>query len=230
MEKQNSGLTIDTSLKIPDGILSFECKPKEHGTTETKDKDTDSVSDIKEKESSESPDEQTEESDNKWFSILTSEAICDGVHYTSGNKWDMPGLTMSQKDINTSSELKIPVFPHPNNSFNSSMSCDSPGPLQMTQEESVLLELIKQNGLPEKVELASVPRQYRHGWWRIKDTEQLQNILDKLHARGIREKELKRTIQSTMQVMYETGGKVSIFYYLIVKTSELIYSGHGQPG
>ncbi|XP_044739668.1 uncharacterized protein LOC123301018 isoform X4 [Chrysoperla carnea] len=227
MEKQNSGsLIIDTSsssLKIPDGVVSIECKPKDPNTPTTP-----NTNPVQEQQPPQTPqksstpkpstpsimevDESKDaENNNRWFSILTNkEGTCEGVSLTSGNKWDMPGLTMSQKDINTSSELKIPVFPHPNNNFNTHTNCDSPGPLQMTQEESILLEYIKQHGLPKKVELASVPKDLRYGWWRIKDTEQLQKVLDKLQARGIREKELKRTIQSTMQVMYETAGKLQI--------------------
>lgn len=34
----------------------------------------------------------------------------------------------------------------------------------------------------------------RYGWWRITEAEQLQAIVNSLHPRGARERELKRTI------------------------------------
>lgn len=80
----------------------------------------------------------------------------------------------------------------------------------MTAEESAQLEYIKKHGLPEPCERMKIPTDKRHGWWRITDTEQLRSVLENLHVRGVRERELKRTFISMMQSMYERQGKLCI--------------------
>lgn len=151
--------------------------------------------------------------ETKWFSLLAKDGTsCEGVHLTAGNRWDNGTGACSRENL---TELKIPVFPPPNchqNSYMNSMNmnCDSPGPLQMTADESVQLEYIKLNGLPKKCEKKLVPLEMRHGWWRITDTDQLKTVLDNLHLRGARERELKRMMQQTMQSMYERAGRLQI--------------------
>lgn len=145
----------------------------------------------------------------KWFSILHKDGLtCESVHLTAGNRWDN-GVGACTRDNIT--ELKIPVFPPPNSGATyTPNSCDSPAPLQMTQEESLQLEFIKKNGLPKAGERKDVPLDKRYGWWRVTDTEQLRSVLDGLHVRGARERELKRTFVNTMQTMYERQGKLTI--------------------
>ncbi|XP_076324451.1 bromodomain adjacent to zinc finger domain protein 2B-like isoform X5 [Tachypleus tridentatus] len=43
--------------------------------------------------------------------------------------------------------------------------------------------------------LSSLPPEYRKGWWRITDSEQLKTLLNALHPRGIRERHLQRQFQ-----------------------------------
>lgn len=154
-------------------------------------------------------DKIADSENNKWFSILNKDGTtCEGIHLTAGNKWDN-GVGACTRDNVT--ELKIPVFPPPNSgSSYLPNSCDSPAPLQMTAEESLQLEYIKKHGLPKPGERKAVPNHKRFGWWRILDTEQLKEVLDNLHVRGVRERELKRTFVSTMQSMYERQGKLLI--------------------
>lgn len=152
------------------------------------------------------------DSEAKWFSILAREiSSCDGVNMTSGNRWDTNTVGVCTRE-SYATELKIPVFPPPNcsNSFLSCTSCDSPGPLQMSAEESVQLEQIKLHGPPPSLDRAIIPPDLRTGWWRIADSEQLREVLDNMHPRGVRERELKRTFQATMQAMYECSGNVHI--------------------
>lgn len=152
-------------------------------------------------------DEKSEASDVKWFSILNKES-CEGVNLTAGNKWDN-GVGVCIRDNLT--ELKIPVFPPPNSNITyHPNTCDSPAPLQMTAEESEQLEYIKKHGLPKACERKSVPLDKRYGWWRITDTQVLKEAIDNLHVRGARERELKRTFASTMQLMYERPGQLFI--------------------
>lgn len=151
-----------------------------------------------------------EDSEKKWFSILTKErqTTCKGVYLTAGNKWDN-GVGACTRDNLT--ELKIPVFPPPNSSsLYVPTTCDSPGPLQMTAEENAQMEYIKVHGLPTSCERKPVPVDKRYGWWKITDPEQLKDILANLHVRGVRERELKRNFMSVMNLMYEDQEKIHI--------------------
>lgn len=152
-------------------------------------------------------DDDKIDSETKWFSILSRESLsCEGTHLAQGNKWENGVGLCSRENI---TELKIPVFPPPNSS-SCYFACDSPGPLQMTPEEGVQLEYIKIHGMPNGCERKPIPLDKRYSWWRIFDTEQLKTVLENLHVRGARERELKRTFLSTMQSMYERQGKVFI--------------------
>ncbi|XP_044265111.1 bromodomain adjacent to zinc finger domain protein 2B-like isoform X8 [Tribolium madens] len=157
---------------------------------------------------SKTEDEKPSESEHKWFSILNKEGSCEGIYLTAGNRWDN-GVGACTRDNLT--ELKIPVFPPPGaNSSNYHSLCDSPAPLQMTAEESAQLEHIKKHGMPKSCARKSVPVDKRYGWWRITDPDQLKEVLDNLHVRGARERELKRNFISIMQTMYERQGKFYI--------------------
>lgn len=149
-----------------------------------------------------------EDSEHKWFSILNKDgATCDGVHLTAGNKWEN-GVGACTRDI---TELKIPVFPPPgSNSAIYHNTCDSPAPLQMTTEESAQLEHIKKHGMPQPCDRKMIPLDKRFGWWRITSIEQLKEVLENLHIRGVRERELKRNMITIMQIMYERQGKIYI--------------------
>lgn len=154
-----------------------------------------------------------ENGDVKWFSILGRDFVsCEGVFMTSGNRWDANTVGVCTRET-YGTELKIPVFPPPNcqNSYMSSCTgCDSPGPLQMSAEESSQLDYIKQHGPPPRLDCVPVPPAMRTGWWRVTDVAQFRDALDNMHPRGVRERELKRTIQATMQAMYESSGNVQI--------------------
>ncbi|XP_018573491.1 bromodomain adjacent to zinc finger domain protein 2B isoform X3 [Anoplophora glabripennis] len=153
--------------------------------------------------------ELDEENEHKWFSILNKDgATCDGVYLTAGNKWEN-GVGACTRDI---TELKIPVFPPPgsNSSTTYHNTCDSPAPLQMTAEESAQLEHIKKHGMPQSCDRKTIPLDKRFGWWRITSIEHLKEVLENLHVRGVRERELKRNMISIMQTMYERQGKIYI--------------------
>ncbi|XP_052754375.1 bromodomain adjacent to zinc finger domain protein 2B isoform X4 [Galleria mellonella] len=76
------------------------------------------------------------------------------------------------------------------NALSTYVTCDSPPPIQMSPEEMEQLENCKVNGLPKKIEGNFVSRELRHGWWRITEPEQLKDLMDALHPRGVREREL----------------------------------------
>ncbi|XP_045483228.1 bromodomain adjacent to zinc finger domain protein 2B isoform X2 [Harmonia axyridis] len=153
------------------------------------------------KTESKEEEEHKSEAESKWFSVLSREGTCEEVHLTAGNKWDNGAVTRDNV-----TELKIPVFPHPNSggSYSNVDNCDNLPPLLITAEESVQLEYIKKHGMPKSCPKKSVPVEKRYGWWKVSKTEELKEILDNLHVRGIRERELKRNFNSIMQAMYPT--------------------------
>lgn len=116
-------------------------------------------------------EEEKPETETKWFSILNREGTCEEVHLTAGNKWDNGAVT---RDV---TELKIPVFPHPNSgasSYSSMDNCDNLPPLLITAEESAQLEYIKKHGMPKSCAKKSVPMEKRYGWWKITKIEELK--------------------------------------------------------
>lgn len=150
----------------------------------------------------EEPCEIEKGEERKWFSILNKDSTCDEVHLTAGNRWGENGVGACVRENLT--ELKIPVFPPPPPGNGSYLdSCDSPLPLQMSAEESVQLEYIKKHGMPKACPRKPVPKQMRYGWWRINNLEELKSVLENLHVRGVRERELKKNIITIMQAMYE---------------------------
>lgn len=67
-------------------------------------------------------------------------------------------------------------------------------PLQMTLEESQLLEEIKREGFPPRVKNSFVPRNLRYGWWKLDTMELLHQVINSLNSAGLREKELKENL------------------------------------
>lgn len=148
-----------------------------------------------------------EDQEPKWFSILSSDTTtCDEINLSSGTRWEN-GVGPCTKDI---MELKIPVFPPPDSNSNLYSSCDSPTPLQLTPEESFLLEYIRKHGAIKTNPKQNIPSKMRYGWWRIMDATQLREILDSLQVRGIRERELKRNFVGIMQAMYDKKGRLVV--------------------
>ncbi|XP_014299017.1 bromodomain adjacent to zinc finger domain protein 2B isoform X5 [Microplitis demolitor] len=132
-----------------------------------------------------------------WFSILPRETC------------DTPGPSTKQIfGIAEPTELKIPIFPPPVSPGYE--RCESPAPLILTQDEATQLEYLKVNGLPQPGEAKPVPKDLRYGWWRITDVDTFQELLEHLHSRGVREKELKRTTWATMESFLAVTGKIHV--------------------
>ncbi|XP_033175647.1 bromodomain adjacent to zinc finger domain protein 2B isoform X7 [Bombus impatiens] len=135
--------------------------------------------------------------ESNWFSILPRETC------------DTPGPSTKQIfGIAEPTELRIPVFPPP--ASPNYDRCDSPAPLILTQDEAAQLEYLKVHGLPPPGEAKPVPKDLRYGWWRITDVDTFQELLEHLHSRGVREKELKRTTWATMESFLAVTGKINV--------------------
>ncbi|XP_063978168.1 bromodomain adjacent to zinc finger domain protein 2B isoform X16 [Diachasmimorpha longicaudata] len=137
------------------------------------------------------------EVDMPWFSILPRET-CD----TSGPS------SKQIFGIAEGAELRIPIFPPP--ASPGYERCDSPAPLILTQDEAAQLEYLKIHGLPPPGDAKPVPEDLRYGWWRIADVDTFQELLEHLHSRGVREKELKRTTWATMESFLAVTGKIHV--------------------
>ncbi|KZC10878.1 Bromodomain adjacent to zinc finger domain protein 2B [Dufourea novaeangliae] len=135
--------------------------------------------------------------ESNWFSILPRETC------------DTPGPSTKQIfGIAEPTELRIPVFPPP--ASPNYDRCDSPAPLILTQDEAVQLEYLKVHGLPPPGEAKPVSQDLRYGWWRITDVDTFQELLEHLHSRGVREKELKRTTWATMESFLAVTGRINV--------------------
>ncbi len=78
------------------------------------------------------------------------------------------------------------------------IQCDNPSPLQMTPDEQKLLEEVKVHGLPKCLERNLVPKDLRYGWWKIDDIEVLNELIQCLHVRGVRERELRQHLLTAL--------------------------------
>lgn len=85
------------------------------------------------------------------------------------------------------------------------IQCDNPAPLQMTPDEHRLLEEVKQKGLPARLERNLVPRAQRFGWWKIDDHGQLNEIVNALHPRGVRERDLRASLMNALSDTLDLG-------------------------
>ncbi|PNF24037.1 hypothetical protein B7P43_G08616, partial [Cryptotermes secundus] len=142
--------------------------------------------------------------ERNWFSVLPRDA-CDSTSVTNG--------TCPTRCMEGGTELRIPVFPPPSRLSSPSpggSQCESPAPLVLTAEEMVQLEQLKKMGPMEPVEAKPVPCELRRGWWRITDEDQLRTILENLHSRGVRERELKRILSKYIEHTVECSGKLCV--------------------
>lgn len=78
------------------------------------------------------------------------------------------------------------------------IQCDNPSPLQMTPDEQKLLEDVKINGLPKSLERNLVPKDLRYGWWKIDDIEVVKELIQCLHVRGVRERDLRQHLLTAL--------------------------------
>lgn len=78
------------------------------------------------------------------------------------------------------------------------IQCDNPAPLQMTPDEHRMLEEVKKNGLPKRLKRNLVPKNMRHGWWKVDDISKLNDIVQCLHPRGVRERDLRQSLLTAL--------------------------------
>ena len=78
------------------------------------------------------------------------------------------------------------------------IQCDNPNPIQMTPEEQPVLDEIKANGVVKKAADNFVGKELRHGWWKINEIEDMNNLIKSLHVKGVREKNLRQSLLTAL--------------------------------
>lgn len=129
-----------------------------------------------------------------WFSIIPRDS-CDNT--STGNS---PARFVD-------GELRVPVYgcgrlPSPVSML---PLCESPPPLMMTAEEAEELERVKLHGPSEPLPCQPIPNEMKRGWWKISKPENLTEITDALHQRGVREGELKRNLIKHLEAATEAA-------------------------
>ncbi|XP_055319617.1 bromodomain adjacent to zinc finger domain protein 2B isoform X4 [Sitodiplosis mosellana] len=78
------------------------------------------------------------------------------------------------------------------------VQCDNTCPLQMTPDEQKMLEEVKVNGFPKRLEGNFVTKELCHGWWKINDSDTLNDVIQCLHVKGVRERELRINLLTSL--------------------------------
>lgn len=78
------------------------------------------------------------------------------------------------------------------------VQCDNTCPLQMTPDEQKMMEEVKANGFPKRLEGNYVSKELCHGWWKINDADTLNDVIQCLHVKGVRERELRINLLTSL--------------------------------
>ncbi|XP_072937483.1 uncharacterized protein [Epargyreus clarus] len=164
----------------------------------------------------ESDDEENKEQDND----LEKELAADAAKLdTAAQKAKASGLT----------SLGLLNF----NALSTYVTCDSPPPIQMSMDETEQLETCKVHGLPKKLEGNYVPKELRHGWWRITEPDQMKAFLEALHPRGVRERELHASLTQHLPTLnnklYIEKGDVLLTQLSVSHADRVIGQQGGYP-
>lgn len=74
------------------------------------------------------------------------------------------------------------------------LQCENLNANNYTLEELDALEESKKKGITKSLESAFVKKEHRFGWWKINEKEELNQIMKSLHAKGLRERNLRQNI------------------------------------
>lgn len=74
------------------------------------------------------------------------------------------------------------------------LQCENLHANNYTLEELDALEECKKKGIQKSFATAFVKKEHRFGWWKIDDKEEINQVLKGLHAKGLRERNLRQNI------------------------------------
>ncbi|XP_065342167.1 bromodomain adjacent to zinc finger domain protein 2B-like isoform X13 [Cloeon dipterum] len=152
--------------------------------------------------------------DKQWFSLIPKDACDENSLTKPPYRSSAIGVPLT-KGVG---EIRIPWFPRPQTSASPLPAaspapssrpslCDSP-PLYSAEETALHIEHLKRLGETVESEPRPIPRDKRRGWWRITDPEKMQTLITNCHPRGVRERELKRTVSRYMEYVAESGSQL----------------------
>lgn len=78
------------------------------------------------------------------------------------------------------------------------VQCENLNAPQMTVEEQDMVDEVKKHGVKKPTETALVPKELRHGWFKISEIEDMNNVIKSLHPKGVREKILRQNLLSAL--------------------------------
>lgn len=78
------------------------------------------------------------------------------------------------------------------------VQCENLNAPQMTAEEQEMVDEVKKHGVKKATETALVPKELRHGWFKISEIEDMNNVIKSLHPKGVREKILRQNLLSAL--------------------------------
>lgn len=84
------------------------------------------------------------------------------------------------------------------NNLNVFVQCENLNSTNMSAEEQEAVEEVKKNGFKKSLEASHVNKDMRHGWWKISEIEDMNSVIKSLHAKGVREKNLRQNLLSAL--------------------------------
>lgn len=78
------------------------------------------------------------------------------------------------------------------------VQCENLNSMNMTAEEAEAIEEVKKNGIEKSIDATLVAKELRHGWWKISEIEDMNSVIKSLHAKGVREKNLRQNLLSAL--------------------------------
>lgn len=111
---------------------------------------------------------------------------------------ELPALTKNEFYDQTHCFSLPPIQNMSINNLSVFVQCENLNSTNMTAEEQEAVEDVKKNGFKKSVEASYVSKDMRHGWWKISEIEDMNSVIKSLHAKGVREKNLRQNLLSAL--------------------------------
>lgn len=110
-----------------------------------------------------------------------------------------PEINLKSLNYDQSHSFSLPPIQNMTiNNLSVFVQCENLNAPQMTLEEQEIVDEVKKNGVKKLAETALVPKDLRHGWFKISEIEDMNNIIKSLHPKGVREKILRQNLLSAL--------------------------------
>lgn len=156
-------------------------------------------------------------SDGPWFSLLPR-TPCDETTLTRIKSFDAsaecsPGRSVFGGSVGASSGRTTPCLAQSTTLHPTGLDCG----LQHKFEDAATRHGCRAalnfdnscDELRDRSEAKPIPKEFRRGWWRVADANQLRSVCQVLHPRGIREKMLQKQLEKYLDIACEACNKPS---------------------